>query len=412
MTDSISSSEQNDQESKPLFGIVAEYDTPTEIVRASKKVRDAGYSRWDTFTPFPVHGIDQAMGIKMTKLPWMVIVMAMVGLATAIWLQWWTNAVDYPWLISGKPFWSWPANVPIMFELTVLFSALTTLAGMLTLNNLPLFSHPLDVYERFRRVSDDKFFLVIEARDAKFDEVESRKLLEGTSPASLETVRDERPSSDHLPRPLVYGLIIAVVASLIPFAFFAKARASTMREGRIHVVWDMDFGPGYKAQSENPLYRDKRSMRQPEQGTVARGFLHADDHLYKGRDEAEAWATTLPEGVEATTDTMKLGKQQFEIYCTPCHGDLGDGQGMIHKRASLLGGGWVPPSNLLDQRIKEMPAGEIFNTITHGIRNMKGYGSQIEADERWAIILYLRALQNSRMLPASELSDADRAQLK
>jgi hypothetical protein len=139
MTDSINSSEQNEQEAKPLFGIIAEYNTPTEIVRASKKVRDAGYDRWDTFTPFPVHGIDQAMGIKMTKLPWFVIVMALVGLGTAIWLQWWTNAVDYPWLISGKPFWSWPANVPVMFELTVLFSALTTITGMLTLNNLPLF---------------------------------------------------------------------------------------------------------------------------------------------------------------------------------------------------------------------------------------------------------------------------------
>ena len=153
-----------------LHGILAEYDTPDQLISAATKVREAGFEKWDTYSPFPVHGIDQAMGIKMTILPWLTLCAGLTGLATAITMQWWMNAYDYPWLISGKPIWSIPANVPIMFELTVLFSAITTLVGMLMLNGLPHPSHPLDLVKRFARVTDDKFFLLIQAADAKFDE--------------------------------------------------------------------------------------------------------------------------------------------------------------------------------------------------------------------------------------------------
>ncbi len=400
------------QKDAPLHGILAEYDTPTAVVKASKKVRDAGYTRWDTYTPFPIHGIDKAMGIQMTKLPWIVICAALMGLATAIVLQWWTNAVDYKWIISGKPFWSWPANVPIMFELTVLFSAFATLGGMLALNNLPLPSHPLDLKERFRRVSDDKFFLLIEARDPKFDESSTRKLLEETSPVVLDEVLEDRTTSDSIPRPLIYTLVIVVCASLVPFALFAKARSSKMREGRMHVIWDMDFTPSYKAQSGNPLYADTRAMRKPPEGAVAQGRLNEDDHLHEGKTATGAFALTLPKTVQADDTTMALGKVKFETYCTPCHGFAGEGDGMIHQRASTLGQGWVPPTNLQEQRIREMPAGQIVSTIKHGIRNMQGYGSQLDAEERWAVLLYVRALQKSRATSVGQLSDADKAQLK
>lgn len=407
-----SSTAASAQATAPLHGILAEYDTPTAVVKASKKVRDAGYENWDTYTPFPIHGIEKAMGIKMTKLPWFVICAAIMGLTTAIVLQWWTNAVDYKWIISGKPFWSWPANVPIMFELTVLFSAFATLGGMLALNNLPLPSHPLDLKERFRRVSDDKFFLLIEARDPRFDEVATRKLLSETSPVVIDDVQEDRTTSDRIPKALVYTLIIAGCASLVPFAVFAQARNAKMEQGRLHLVWDMDFTPSYKAQSGNPLFKDGRAMRKPPEGSVAQGHLQADDHLYRGKTPSGDWALTLPSGIDADEATMELGKAQFGIYCTPCHGFAGEGNGMVNARASKLGQGWVPPTNLHEARLRTMPAGEIFSTITHGIRNMQGYGSQISPEERWAIILYLRALQKSSAAPSSQLSDADRAALK
>src|SRR5688500_16924845 len=172
----------------PLHGLLAECTSPLELPAASRKVRDAGFSRWHTFPPLPVHGIDKAMGIKMTILPWFVLVAGLTGLATAILLQWWTNAFDYPWLISGKPIFSLPANIPIAFELTVLFSVFSCLGGMLMLNRLPHPSHPLDLKRRFARVTDDKFFLLIQASDPKFDESATRNLLDGTHPVFLDEV--------------------------------------------------------------------------------------------------------------------------------------------------------------------------------------------------------------------------------
>jgi mono/diheme cytochrome c family protein len=395
----MSDSEQSTSSTAPLFGVLAEYDTPTALVKASRKVRDAGYRRWDTYTPFPIHGIEKDMGITMTKLPWFVLAMALTGMAAGTFFQYWFNAVDYPFLISGKPMWSWPANVPIIFEMTILFSAFGAIGGMLFLNNLPLPSHPLDLKERFRRVSDDKFFLLIEASDSKFDEADTRKLLE------------DRQTSANVPAGLMYAMIILGAASMVPFALFAQARTAKSREGRVHVVFDMDFTPAYKAQEKNVLFGDQRGMRLPPAGTVALGKLHEDDHMYTGRIGAN-FATTLPNGVEADDATMELGKQQFGIYCTPCHGITGDGNGMVNERASTLKQGWVPPSNLHQQYIREQAAGQLFNTITNGIRNMPGYAAQIDANERWAIVLYIRALQKSQATSVSELSEADRAQLQ
>jgi mono/diheme cytochrome c family protein len=404
--------ESGASEAAPLHGLIAEYDTPTALVRASKKVRDAGYSRWDTFTPFPIHGIEKAMGIRMTRLPWIVLCSAMVGLTTAVVLQWWTNAIDYPWIVSGKPFWSWPANVPVWFELTVLFSAFATLGGMFALNNLPLPSHPLDLKERFRRVSDDKFFLVIEARDPKFDDAETKALLESTQPVVLDTVYEDRTTSDSLPKPLVYTLIVLAVASFVPFAFFAQARSAKMDHGRLHAIWDMDFQPKYKAQRENPLFADRRSDRLPEDGTVANGMLFADEHLYDGKAKGGAWATKFPKQIALTDATMERGKQKFGTYCAPCHGFAGEGDGMVSRRASTLGQGWVPPSNLHQEYLRLQPVGELYNTITHGIRNMPAYGPQILPEDRWAVVMYVRALQRSKASEVKDVPESDRSGLK
>src|SRR5690606_16007131 len=113
-----------------------------------------------------------------TRLPWIVLCFGLTGLTTAVLMQWWMNAVDYPWIISGKPLWSIPANIPITFELTVLFSAISTFLSMLILNGLPKPSSPLDRVRRFARVTDDRFFLLIEAEDPKFDDRDTKALLE------------------------------------------------------------------------------------------------------------------------------------------------------------------------------------------------------------------------------------------
>lgn len=396
----------------PLHGLLAEYTSTADLLRASKKVRDAGFSRWDTYSPFPVHGIDKAMGIRMTVLPWIVLFGALSGLTLAILLQWWTNAHDYKWLISGKPLWSIPANVPIMFELTVLFGGITTFITMLALNNLPFMSHPLDQVRRFARSTDDRFFLLIEAADPQFDEADTRALLDSTRPAAIESILEDRKTSDKPPTGVTYLMVVFTVASALPFALAAKARYTKMRSTRIHLIQDMDAQPKYKAQRENPVFPDGRATRLPEPETVAVGQLREDDQFYRGRDQAGGFLRTFPATFRVDETAMQRGQQRFGIYCTPCHGFGGEGNGMINKRAEELAEGtWTPAANLTDERIRDMPVGEIFNTITHGIRNMPAYGPQIPTSDRWAIILYLRALERSHAAKIADLGPAERTGL-
>lgn len=151
------------------WGVLAEFDTPAELYVACEKVRDAGYQQWDAHSPFPVHGLDKAMGLKASVLPWITLVTGLTGTAAALTLQWWVSTIEYPLVISGKPLFSLPAFVPIIFELSVLFGAFGTVFGMFALNKLPMLHHPLFQSERFDRVTDDKFFISIEAADGKFD---------------------------------------------------------------------------------------------------------------------------------------------------------------------------------------------------------------------------------------------------
>jgi hypothetical protein len=173
-----------------LVGLLAEYETVDAVISAAAKVRQAGFTRWDVHSPFPIHGIDSVMGIRPTILPWLVLGGGLSGLAGGIGLQWFCNAFAYPLIISGKPFWSLPANIPVAFECTVLAAALTAVFGMLALNRLPMLYNPLFKSDRFRRVTDDRFFVVIDASDRKFDEQSTTQLLNDAGAVAVERVED------------------------------------------------------------------------------------------------------------------------------------------------------------------------------------------------------------------------------
>ncbi len=160
-----------------LWGLIVRLDDVPELIAAARVVRDAGYRRWDCHTPFPVHGLNEAMGLRLTRLPWFVFGAGALGATLGLLMQWWMNAVDYPLIISGKPLFSLPANIPIVFEMTILFAAITAFVGMLTFNRLPQHHHPLLALEEFRAATDDKFFIAIEAADPHFDERQTRELL-------------------------------------------------------------------------------------------------------------------------------------------------------------------------------------------------------------------------------------------
>ncbi len=173
-----------------VHGIVAEFTEVPAVFHAAEHVRDAGYSKWDVHTPFPIHDMESAMGIKTTKLPLMAGGAAITGVLTAIVLQWGTSDILYPMVVQGKPYDAWEPFVPIMFELGVLFTAFMCLFGMLALNGLPRFHHPLFSHERFLKVSDDRFIIAIEADDPKFDPVQTRALLEKAGGTHIALIED------------------------------------------------------------------------------------------------------------------------------------------------------------------------------------------------------------------------------
>lgn len=170
---------------------LAEFETPGQVFHAAEKVRDAGYRRWDVHTPFPVHGMDAAMGLSDSKLGWIVLACGLTGCSLAFGLIWYTNGIDYPLVIGGKPAWSFPSAVPVMFELTILLSAFGAVLGMFGLNQLPRHHHPVFYSPRFERGTDDRFFISVEAADDKFDLEDTRALLESLSPSHLELIQEE-----------------------------------------------------------------------------------------------------------------------------------------------------------------------------------------------------------------------------
>jgi hypothetical protein len=176
-------------ESPPLL-YLAEFETADAILHAAEKVYAAGYDKWDVHSPYPVHGMDRAMGLSDSRLGWIVLACGLTGLAAAVTMMQWMNGYDYPLVIGGKPPDAFASMVPIMFELTVLLAAFGAVFGMLGLNEIPRHHHPIFFSERFESCSNDKFFVSIEANDKLFDLDKTRELLESLHPSHVELVKE------------------------------------------------------------------------------------------------------------------------------------------------------------------------------------------------------------------------------
>ena len=173
------------------YGILAEFDSAAAILHAAEKVRDAGYSRWDVFTPFPIHGMDKLMGLKNSLVGWVSLFMGAGAFLSVVGLIWFANAFDYPHIVGGKPMFSAPMTFVPSYIMLIMGAAFGALLGMLGLNQLPRLHHPLLDQKRFALVSRDKFILVIGAQDEKFCATETRKLLETLGGTHVEIVEDK-----------------------------------------------------------------------------------------------------------------------------------------------------------------------------------------------------------------------------
>jgi Protein of unknown function (DUF3341) len=176
--------------SHTLHGLVAEFETAADVLHAAIRVRDAGYRRWDVHTPFPIHGMDDAMGLSSSPVGWFTFFGGAAGFTTGMTMIWWMNKWDYPIVVGGKPLFSPLFAFPVSYEMTILLAAFGTVFGMLFLNRLPKLYSPLLKKKSFARASHDRFYVVVEASDPRFSETETRKLLESAGSKHIELVEE------------------------------------------------------------------------------------------------------------------------------------------------------------------------------------------------------------------------------
>ncbi len=376
---------------KKLYSINAIYHTPNDILRAAKAVRDAGYTKFDVHTPYPIHGLDGAMGLKDTKLGFVTLASGILGAVGMISFASWVAVVDYPQVIGGKPYWSWPAFVPVTYEIAVLLAVLGTVGGMIAFFfKFPNTSHPLHDTPYMKKVSSDKFGVTIQAEDPQFDEKKVRELLKTTG-GELEDVHytEEfltfKPNTFD-PKFLLLLAGIALATSAGGYLYFNKVLYLPPFD------WMVEQ-PRFDVQSATDYYEDGRTMRLPVEGTIARGYM---PYPYALGAKADSVGKLLANPVLNTSATLDLGKRKYLTYCSPCHGNFGSGD-------SRMNGQFPNPPTLHSDKVRTWPDGAIFHTITVGQNVMPGYQYQLSREERWAVVNYIRTLQRAYNAKESDL---------
>lgn len=371
---------------KKIFAAAALFNTPDEIINAAEKARDAGYKNFDVHTPYPMHGMDKAMGLPPSKVGFLTLFFGFSGTAFILLFMYYTMSIDYPMVIGGKPYFSLPAFIPVTFEFTVLLGALATAFGMLAaFAFLPNNAHPLHDTDYMRAVSSDKYGLTIEADDEKFDESNTVDFLKGLHAASIELIylpeKDDYPVFQ--PKFILFLGVTALLVSGLTYVTLNKLMYVTPFD------WMMEQDKA-NPQQRSEFFADGFSMRNPVEGTVAKGFL---PYQHMGVPEPASYLTNplLP-----TEDVLNLGKRKFLTFCSPCHGDFGDGN-------SRLRGQFPNPPTLHSSRSRGMSEGQLYHIIMNGQNIMPSYAPQTTEDERWAIVHYMKALQRAKNATASDV---------
>ena len=397
--------ENTTEENTKLIGLLAQFDDPDSLIEACDQCRQSGFTKTDAYTPFPLHGIDAALGIKRSILPFIVLCVGITGLFIGLGLQFFanSNAFDeispfkgYGFYIGGKPIFSVPANIPVTFEIIVLSSAFATFLGMWGLNRLPMFSNPLHRISRFKRATNDKFFLMIDAVDAKFDRAATESKMTSWGAVAIEEVHQDL-SDTTLPKWLsMTGVLLAILLLLPPIMIF-RAKGMVNRDTRLHFNPDMDWQTKFKSQTVGPitddesnphLFSDIRAMRQPVVGSVLYGHLDADSKFFKGlkpetkyvpgEEKPEDYVTEFPEGVVIDKNLLARGKQRFEIYCSVCHGYAGQGDGLVNQRAVALSQSgkatWTAAKSLHDPVVKDPKQNPVGRLLTRSLTGAERWG--------------------------------------
>lgn len=362
----------------------AAFADPDHLLGAVKHLRvKMGLNVLDTFTPFAVHGMDDALGLKPSRLTWVCGGFALLGFLAAVALQVWTSVVDYPLVIGGKPLNSVPAFIPVTFELTVLFAALGTVLTFLAISGLRPRIYPKDLLPG---VNDDKFWLVGEfGREGTMEQIQ--RGLVPFHPVVLERHFHDLPNPKFLDRPV--GSVAVLVAAFLPPVVMLGAGLSFNRDFTKRVqAFDAGMWYPVAAQAFDPssVLAKGQVLQAPPAGTMPRGLSPLG---YKsGKEEAARAGLELKNPIEATPANAARGKVVWDRVCATCHGFQGKGDGAVI-------GKFPNPPNLLIAKYQAYGEGQLFHVATFGgpEKIMKGFEDQMSREDRWRAVAHLRGLQ-------------------
>jgi len=372
---------------KRVFSVLGLFDGAQYLLEAIHRIKEelaagkaGAKAHLEAYTPYPVHEIDKALGLRKSPIGGMVFVMALLGAVSALALEMWTSGIDYPQLTAGKPYFSWEAFVPILFELTVLFATFTAGLGMLLLlNRLPLFRHPMLRSKSMPFITRDKFALAIESGGSDLDIEKAEVLLREAGAQTIEVVEAPSPVAPASPKLLVFTLMAIGMSCLVAGCLtYWGVKLFPATVPMAHMLNQ----PKLIAQHSSDVFKDGFGMRMPVAKTVSRGSI---PYTIEKQEEAANLMNPLPR----TENVLMQGKRVFTNHCVMCHGILGEGD-------STLGPAYgAKPANLVSQQMVELSDGEIYHVVRMGKNAMPSYSADLEEQERWAVVHYVRVLQRA-----------------
>lgn len=370
-----------------LYAMTGLFDTPDEIMHAAAEATKR-YRKFDVHTPYPVHGMDDAMGLPESPIGWLTICIGTTCMLLMLSFISWISLIDYPNVWAGKPWWNILAYVPILFETTILTGAVLTVIIMFTIVfGLPRNNHPLHDTPYMQRTSDDKFGLCIEATDDAFGEDSSRAFLESIGAKTILPIHYDQAEADsglRLTSPIFLIFIALVIVGGAGTSYFLLNRMVFLPPYNWMSVQDK-----YSAQSANNFFKDGRTMQVPVQGTIPRDYLPEPD-ADKPDDMGKYDVNPLPR----TAEVFATGKLQFDSKCSVCHGYYGEG-GNGPNGSRLPSDAFPAGKSLHSKTVQDWSDGRIYHVITFGQNVMPSYAKQLTKEERWAVVHYIRALQRS-----------------
>ncbi|MEW6506232.1 MAG: quinol:electron acceptor oxidoreductase subunit ActD [Bacteroidota bacterium] len=375
---------------KILYSYTGIFNTPDEILHAAKKTLEYGFKKYDVHTPYPIHGMNKAMKLPPSKLGYVALVVGLSSALAALLLMFWMSAVDYPIIIGGKPFFSFPAYVPVIFEVTVLSASIATVLTMLFIYfKLPNNAHPLHDTDYMKKVSSDKYGISIQAEDEKFDEEKVKKFLTEIGAKEINAVYFDNEEINHKHRILEPKFILFLL-----FTAFLTSGVSYFVLNKLLYMPPFDWmmeQEKLSPQAASTVFADGFGMRKPVEGTISREYF---PYMFTGQPDAAE--SNLINPLPFTKPVLEKGQKKYDIFCSPCHGYYGQGD-------SRLRGHYPNPPSLHSEKIRNWKDGRIFHVIMDGQNVMPSYSSQLTTEEKWAVVNYVRVLQRALNAKESDL---------